>query len=115
MEFFRVYGRVIGLLRDERGLAITLAFANVVVAALQPGDRSQGGAAVSRQHQRTLGPGHGVGNGLVHPDHPADLGPGWQLRPYHLGCSGRDREAGDVLVEVPRAGNELPAVAIMVT
>jgi ATP-binding cassette subfamily B protein len=35
MEFFRVYGRVIGLLRDERGLAVTLAFANVAVAALQ--------------------------------------------------------------------------------
>jgi glucan exporter ATP-binding protein len=35
MEFFRVYGRVIGLLRDERGLAIMLAFANVAVAALQ--------------------------------------------------------------------------------
>ena len=35
MEFFRVYGRVIGLLRDERGLAIMLAFANVGVAALQ--------------------------------------------------------------------------------
>ena len=35
MEFFRVYGRVIGLLRDERGLAITLALANVAVAALQ--------------------------------------------------------------------------------
>ena len=35
MEFFRVYGRVIGLLRDERGLAIMLAFANVADAALQ--------------------------------------------------------------------------------
>ncbi|CAN5177652.1 glucan ABC transporter ATP-binding protein/ permease [soil metagenome] len=35
MEFFRVYGRVIGLLRDERGLAIMLALANVAVAALQ--------------------------------------------------------------------------------
>ncbi|HEY6982424.1 glucan ABC transporter ATP-binding protein/ permease [Reyranella sp.] len=35
MEFFRVYGRVLGLLRDERRLAITLALANVVVAALQ--------------------------------------------------------------------------------
>ncbi|MCW5735811.1 MAG: glucan ABC transporter ATP-binding protein/ permease [Enhydrobacter sp.] len=35
MEFFRVYGRVIGLLRDERGLAIALAVANVAVAALQ--------------------------------------------------------------------------------
>ena len=35
MEFFRVYGRVIGLLRDERGLAITLALANIAVAALQ--------------------------------------------------------------------------------
>ncbi|NQW51996.1 MAG: glucan ABC transporter ATP-binding protein/ permease [Rhodospirillales bacterium] len=35
MEFFRVYGRVIGLLRAEKGLAITLAIANVAVAALQ--------------------------------------------------------------------------------
>src|SRR5512139_4100512 len=35
MEFFRVYGRVIGLLRAERGLAIWLALANIVVAALQ--------------------------------------------------------------------------------
>lgn len=35
MEFFRVYGRVIGLLRAEKRLAITLAIANVVVAALQ--------------------------------------------------------------------------------
>lgn len=35
MEFFRVYGRVIGLLRAERGLAIGLALANIVVAALQ--------------------------------------------------------------------------------
>ncbi|MCC8430040.1 glucan ABC transporter ATP-binding protein/ permease [Reyranella aquatilis] len=35
MEFFRVYGRVIGLLRAEKGLAITLALANVAVAALQ--------------------------------------------------------------------------------
>ncbi len=35
MEFFRVYGRVIGLLRAERGLAITLALANVSVAGLQ--------------------------------------------------------------------------------
>src|SRR6478752_4160235 len=35
MEFFRVYGRVLGLLRDERRLAITLAFANIAVAALQ--------------------------------------------------------------------------------
>jgi ATP-binding cassette subfamily B protein len=35
MEFLRVYGRVLGLLRDERKLAITLAFANVVVAGLQ--------------------------------------------------------------------------------
>lgn len=35
MEFFRVYGRVLGLLRDERRLAITLALANVAVAALQ--------------------------------------------------------------------------------
>ena len=35
MEFFRVYGRVIGLLRAERGLTIMLALANVAVAALQ--------------------------------------------------------------------------------
>ena len=35
MEFFRVYGRVIGLLRAERKLAFTLALANVAVAALQ--------------------------------------------------------------------------------
>jgi ABC-type multidrug transport system fused ATPase/permease subunit len=35
MEFFRVYGRVIGLLRAERGLAIGLALANIAVAALQ--------------------------------------------------------------------------------
>ncbi len=35
MEFFRVYGRVIGLLRAEKGLAIVLALANIVVAGLQ--------------------------------------------------------------------------------
>ena len=35
MEFFRVYGRVIGLLRAEKGLAITLALANIAVAGLQ--------------------------------------------------------------------------------
>ena len=35
MEFFRVYGRVIGLRRAERGLAIDLAIANVAVAGLQ--------------------------------------------------------------------------------
>jgi len=35
MEFFRVYGRVLGLLRAERRLAIMLAVANVAVAALQ--------------------------------------------------------------------------------
>ena len=35
MEFLRVYRRVIGLLSAERGLAVTLALANVVVAALQ--------------------------------------------------------------------------------
>ncbi|SKA40135.1 ATP-binding cassette, subfamily B [Enhydrobacter aerosaccus] len=35
MEFLRVYGRVIGLLKEERGLAIGLALANVAVAALQ--------------------------------------------------------------------------------
>jgi len=35
MGFFRVYARVIGLLRDERRLAILLAVANVAVAALQ--------------------------------------------------------------------------------
>jgi len=34
MEFLRIYGRVLGLLRPERGLAIGLAIANVVVAAL---------------------------------------------------------------------------------
>lgn len=35
MEFFRVYGRVIGLLKAERRLAIVLALANVAVAGLQ--------------------------------------------------------------------------------
>jgi ATP-binding cassette subfamily B protein len=35
MEFFRVYGRVIGLLRAEKGLAIMLAIANIAVAGLQ--------------------------------------------------------------------------------
>ena len=35
MEFFRVYGRVIGLLRAEKWLAVALAIANVAVAALQ--------------------------------------------------------------------------------
>jgi ATP-binding cassette subfamily B protein len=35
MEFFRVYGRVIGLLKAEKGLAITLAIANIAVAGLQ--------------------------------------------------------------------------------
>src|SRR3954454_6544431 len=35
MEFLRVYGRVIGLLKAERGLADMLAGANVAVAALQ--------------------------------------------------------------------------------
>jgi glucan exporter ATP-binding protein len=35
MEFFRVYGRVIGLLRAEKGLAIVLALANIAVAGLQ--------------------------------------------------------------------------------
>jgi ATP-binding cassette subfamily B protein len=35
MGFFRVYGRVIGLLHAERRLAITLALANVAVAGLQ--------------------------------------------------------------------------------
>ena len=35
MEFFRVYGRVIGLLRAEKGLAVVLAIANVAVAGLQ--------------------------------------------------------------------------------
>ena len=34
MDFLRIYGRVIGLLRPERRLAITLAVANVVVASL---------------------------------------------------------------------------------
>ena len=35
MEFFRVYRRVIGLLRAEKWLAVALAIANVAVAALQ--------------------------------------------------------------------------------
>ena len=35
MEFLRVYGRVIGLLKAERNLAIALAIANIAVAALQ--------------------------------------------------------------------------------
>ena len=35
MEFLRVYGRVIGLLKAERSLAIVLAIANVAVAGLQ--------------------------------------------------------------------------------
>ena len=35
MEFLRVYGRVIGLLRAERRLAIVLALANIAVAGLQ--------------------------------------------------------------------------------
>ena len=35
MEFFRVYGRVIGLLRAEKGLAVLLAVANIAVAGLQ--------------------------------------------------------------------------------
>jgi ATP-binding cassette subfamily B protein len=35
MEFFRVYGRVLGLLAPERALAIGLALANIAVAALQ--------------------------------------------------------------------------------
>jgi len=35
MGFFHVYGRVIGLLHAERGLAIMLALANVAVAGLQ--------------------------------------------------------------------------------
>ena len=34
MGFFRVYGRVLGLLAPERRLAVTLALANVAVAAL---------------------------------------------------------------------------------
>ncbi len=34
MEFLRIYGRVLALLRPERGLAIGLALANVVVAGL---------------------------------------------------------------------------------
>ncbi|MCU0837818.1 MAG: glucan ABC transporter ATP-binding protein/ permease [Rhodospirillales bacterium] len=34
MDFVRVYGRVLGMLRPERGLAIALALANLVVAAL---------------------------------------------------------------------------------
>ena len=35
MVFFRVYRRVIGLLRAEKWLAVALAIANVAVAALQ--------------------------------------------------------------------------------
>src|SRR4051812_46070315 len=35
MGFFSVYGRVMGLLRAERWLAVTLALANVAVAGLQ--------------------------------------------------------------------------------
>ena len=35
MEFLRIYGRVLGLLREQRGMAITLAIANVAVAAMQ--------------------------------------------------------------------------------
>jgi glucan exporter ATP-binding protein len=35
MEFIRVYGRVLGLLREQRGLAAILALANVAVAGLQ--------------------------------------------------------------------------------
>ena len=35
MEFLRVYGRVLALLRDERWLAVWLAIANIAVAALQ--------------------------------------------------------------------------------
>src|SRR5437870_4839477 len=35
MGFFRVYGRVIGLLRPEKGLVIVLALANIAVAGLQ--------------------------------------------------------------------------------
>lgn len=34
MGFFRVYRRVLALLRPERGLAIGLAIANVIVASL---------------------------------------------------------------------------------
>ena len=35
MEFFRVYGRVLGLLKEEKGLVAWLVFANVAVAAMQ--------------------------------------------------------------------------------
>lgn len=35
MDFIRIYGRVLGLLAPERGLAITLTIANLGVAALQ--------------------------------------------------------------------------------
>ena len=35
MEFFRVYGRVLGLLKEEKGLVIWLAVANVAVAGMQ--------------------------------------------------------------------------------
>ncbi len=35
MEFFRVYGRVLGLLKEEKGLVVWLAVANVAVAGMQ--------------------------------------------------------------------------------
>ena len=35
MNFIRIYARVLGLLAPERGLATTLAIANLLVAALQ--------------------------------------------------------------------------------
>jgi glucan exporter ATP-binding protein len=35
MEFLRVYGRVLGLLKEEKSLVAWLAFANVAVAAMQ--------------------------------------------------------------------------------
>src|SRR6476646_11474632 len=35
MKFFRIYGRVLGLLAPEKGLATTLALANLALAGLQ--------------------------------------------------------------------------------
>ncbi len=54
-------------------------------------------------------------DGLVQPDHPAGLGPGWKGEAGQLGRSSREWEAGDVLVEVPWGDNELPAFACGVT
>ena len=35
MSFLAIYGRVLGLLRPEFGLALTLALANIAVAGMQ--------------------------------------------------------------------------------